>query len=131
MSLFEWVGDLLRPKRTGRVEIGESKSTGSPLVVSLCFLVSLAILGAIFVYLPFDGLLLFGITMAYLLIAYFVLPEPDYGNMGWFGGLMDNPFRISDDLNRFLFFLRVLLIPGRFMARSIVNFFVMLSRIGG
>ncbi len=85
----------------------------------------------VFVFLPFDGLLLFGITRAYLLIAYFVLPEPDYGNMGWFGGLMDNPFRISDDLNRFLFFLRVLLIPGRFMARSIVNFFVMLSRIGG
>ena len=56
--------------------------------------------------------------------SYFLHPEPDYSNLGWFGGLIDNPFRYSDDLNRGLAFLFTFLWPGRFVANALINFFL-------
>ena len=35
---------------------------------------------------------------------------------------MDNPFRITDDLNRFLLFLKIALIPGRLIGIGLVDF---------
>ncbi|WP_266213722.1 hypothetical protein [Paraliomyxa miuraensis] len=62
-----------------------------------------------------------GILLAYLLVAYFIRPRPDFDNIGWLGGLIDNPFRYSDDINRFLMFLMVVLLPGRFVSDSLVE----------
>jgi len=47
-----------------------------------------------------------------------VRPQPDYSNTGLFG-FIDHPFRWSDDANRFLVFVRVLLFPGRIAAAAI------------
>ncbi|WP_020607015.1 hypothetical protein [Spirosoma spitsbergense] len=46
--------------------------------------------------------------------------KPDYSNMGWFSGLVDNPFRSSDNVNRWLVYLQVFLLPGKLMAYSLV-----------
>lgn len=63
------------------------------------------------------------VEAVYLFIAYFVNPKPDTSNLGWCGGLMDNPFRISDDFNRSLLFFAVILYPGRLLAIGVVDFF--------
>ncbi len=64
-----------------------------------------------------------GIGVAYCLAAYFVRPEADTSNLGWAGGLIDHPFRFSDDINRLLLFLTIILWPGRFVAESLIDVF--------
>ena len=61
-----------------------------------------------------------GLTI-YLGLGYMFRPKPDFENLGWFGGLMDNPFRFSDGLNRFLLSLLVLLLPARFVSTSLAD----------
>ncbi|MFO0914578.1 MAG: hypothetical protein U0795_16590 [Pirellulales bacterium] len=56
-----------------------------------------------------------------LVTAYFVRPVPDYRNLGWFAGMMDNPLRYSDNINRTLLFASVLLVPGRFLVKSVFD----------
>jgi hypothetical protein len=46
-------------------------------------------------------------------------------NLGLLGGAFDHPFRYWDDLNRQLLLLLILLWPGRFIAESIVDTFVL------
>lgn len=62
-----------------------------------------------------------GIGAVYVLLAAIVTVNVDHGDLGWFGGLMDNPFSFSDDINRAKLSLQVLLLPGRLMAWSIVS----------
>ncbi len=62
------------------------------------------------------------LEISYLLIAYFLKPEPDDSNLGWLRGIFDNPFRISDDFNRFLLFLLLALLPGRLVGIGLVDF---------
>lgn len=50
----------------------------------------------------------------YLMVAFFVRPRPDRSNLGLGGGLIDHPFRWSDDKNRALLFLQAILLPGRY-----------------
>ena len=52
-------------------------------------------------------------------IGYWVSPRPNYQNVGFFGGVIDHPFRWSDDYNRTLGVLRILLWPGRFVSVSL------------
>jgi hypothetical protein len=42
-------------------------------------------------------------------------------NLGWLGGLMDDPLHYSDDISRFLLFLLIVLWPGRFLASALVD----------
>jgi hypothetical protein len=67
------------------------------------------------------------VLVIYLLIAYFVKSEPNTGDMGIAGGLIDHPFKYTDDINRSLFWLKIALAPGRFISGSIVNFARMLA----
>lgn len=72
----------------------------------------------IYLVLPWDILsalkFLLGFAV-YLLLSYFIHPCPATRNMGWMGGVMDNPFRFSDDVNRFLLFFQAFLFPGKIM----------------
>src|SRR5262245_30819608 len=54
-----------------------------------------------------------GAAVSYLLLAWLIRPAPDTSNLGWFGGLVDDPFRVTDDWNRLLLWLGLLLLPGR------------------
>jgi hypothetical protein len=128
MSWSEWLGERFNPGEYGSVETGERyRRYPSWTVMIVRFVIAAALLGVAY-YLVFEYLAVpttnsitwaIGITAAYLLLGYYVHPRPDTSNMGWLGGLMDNPFRWSDDVNRCLLFLTLLLWPGRFVAESL------------
>ncbi len=63
-----------------------------------------------------------GAFLIYLIVGYKLDIQPDYDNMGWLGGVFDNPFRYSDDMNRFLIFFKILFYPGYLMAGSFIEF---------
>jgi hypothetical protein len=125
---LEWLGESYSPGPTGGFKLGpEDKPPASRLAIILCLVCSLGLLGleayvvhSVAPALSFAGwLITLAVTVVYLMVGYFVRPEPDTSNLGWCGGLMDNPFRYSDDINRFLLFLQVVLLPGRFIAQSL------------
>lgn len=142
MSLLEWLGESLDPRSWGSVTIGgqDDDDVEGPSVpgVIIRFAIAAGILTGIY-YLLFAYAMpltwrAFGITSAvllvYLLIAYFVHPEPEMDNLGWLGGLMDDPFHCSDDMSRFLLFLLIVLYPGRFVAGGLVGMLRLLLRRG-
>jgi len=57
----------------------------------------------------------------YLGLGYSVHPEPDVSNLGWLGGLVNDPIHYTDNVNRQLLTLLVVLLPGRFLAESLVD----------
>ena len=136
MGLWEWMGESLDPGSFGSVELGGRNRQRTPWwVVLVCFGLAVLLLG-LWIYLVLgywrfrDPLSLIFITLgtiAYLFLGYFCHPNPDTSNMGWMGGLFDNPFRFSDDMNRFWIFLILILYPGRFIAESMVDMVFFLS----
>jgi hypothetical protein len=68
-----------------------------------------------------DWAICVGINLAYVLVAVVVTVNPDHRNMGLFGGLVDNPLSFSDDLNRLMFAVQLLLMPGKLAAWSIAS----------
>lgn len=62
-----------------------------------------------------------GILLIYIGVAFFCRPECNGDNMGWFGGMANDPFQYSDNINRFLFQLHMLLGPGRFAAETMLD----------
>ena len=57
----------------------------------------------------------------YIIAGLNVHPSPDTSNLGWAGGLFNDPFRISDDINRSLLLFAVFLAPGRFAGEAIAD----------
>ena len=68
------------------------------------------------------------ILFIYCLISYKVIPQSDTSNIGLLGGLIDHPFRYSDDINRFLILLSILLYPGRFIATTLILFIILFMK---
>lgn len=108
-----------------------------PFWVLLGFIVALVALGIPFYLANFptqwqeNWILYAGIgigEMIYLMVAFLIQPEPDTSDMGWFGGLINNPFRITDNFNRFLLFLKIMLLPGRLIAQAILNFMALVQQ---
>ncbi len=62
-----------------------------------------------------------GAMCVYTGIAFFFRPEPNTDNMGWGGGLGNDPFQSSDNVNRFLWKLSCFLGPGRFTAETFLD----------
>lgn len=61
------------------------------------------------------------VVAVYILICWtFNPPEVDRHNMGWFGGLVDNPFSFTDDINRSKFMILLLMIPGRIIVMTVM-----------
>lgn len=136
MSLFEWIGESINPGSTGTFGIGGRDRAPRPRwAIILCLVITLAMLGGWF-YLLWQ---VFGLrsmrplgyaglgTLAYLVISYLVRPEPDLENLGWLGGLIDHPFRFSDDINRGMLLLAALLLPGQFIAEALLDGFFLLG----
>ncbi len=59
--------------------------------------------------------------VAYVGLAFVLCPRPDMEELGWFGGLIDNPFSHEDDLNRFLLALLIFLLPGKVVCYGIAE----------
>lgn len=131
--LIEWLGERINPGPVGQIVEHENERSRTRLSAILTGLLALfvALLPLYFVYryghsdrgLWAEVFFIFSIEILYLGIAYVFKPEPDRSNLGWFGGCIDNPFRISDDFNRSLMFLSVLLLPGRLVSIGIVDFY--------
>ena len=139
MSLFEWLWEGANPGPIGGVEVGgQDRSDRSRAMVIVSFLIASAGLGgwvylvlAVFEVRSAAGLAGIGIaTLAYLVLGYFVHPKADMSNVGWAGGLMDNPFRYSDDLNRLLLTVMIVLLPGRFIAEAMVDMVRLVKNAG-
>jgi len=130
MSLFEWLGESFNPGSVGGVTSHDNDRSRTRLGAICTGVVALGLCSLpFFVGVGRNGLSLerVGITLAvesiYIALAYYLKPEPDMENIGWLGGLMDHPFRYSDDVNRFLLFVAVVLFPGRLIGIGLVDFF--------
>lgn len=130
MSLFEWIGERFNPGPVGTVK-PENNNAWQPKNKAVTWILTLLGLGLfgffVWAILQWDRRWLgFLLLPVYLLLARLLSPKPDYRNMGWFGGLVDHPFRFSDDLNRWLLFFALLLLPGKlilFAAQTLGNTF--------
>src|SRR5438552_3692933 len=72
-----------------------------------------------------------GGMMIYTGIAFFVRPEANTDNLGWGGGMMNDPFQCSDNVNRFLWRAHCALGPGRFTAETFLDMCVLLRLVKG
>lgn len=127
MGLIEIIGELISPGKVGTVDINKGKKEKHIGRLIVNTVLSLAIVSFIY-YLIFktsfhlkDSLLFTAVLAVYSSISYFISPKPDYSNVGWFGGFFDNPFKISDDINRMLFFSMIILMPGRLISTTVVS----------
>lgn len=133
MSFFEWWAERRNPGPQGRMEVHGDGEIGAIVLpwtlLRFGFTLLLAVAvptAAIFADTPVDpvrGVLAFAGFVVYLLAGYFLRPKPDMTNLGYGGGLIDNPFRISDDRNRSLLWLAFALTPGYLLARPVVELF--------
>ena len=72
-------------------------------------------------YSPETLVIRMGLTLLYFIVCFFVHPKPFAANKGWFFGMMNHPFRYSDNINRLLASLKITLLPGRFISESMVD----------
>lgn len=132
MGILEIIGELINPGPVGKVDLNDNDYDIRQKLIPIRFIISLIIIGIIeylFVFqkdylnnfselLKVNAFLIF-----YLLIASIIRVRPDYDNLGWVPFLINNPFRFSDNINRFLVTLNLLFTPGKFISKSIVGFF--------
>ena len=64
----------------------------------------------------------------YLLTAYIFRPKPDMNNLGYLGGFINKPFDYSDDINRFLLFLKIILYPGVLISETIKDIYFYIKK---
>lgn len=111
-------------RRVGRIEIGRSNEISTRGETIGHFVASVVLLGVLIgvaawllwpVLLPlFVGL---GAFAVYCAISYFIRVHPNHDHVReQFGD-----FRLSDDINRYLIVLVILLVPGRFFSVGIVD----------
>lgn len=128
MSLFEWLGESFKPGPVGDVDAGHQPLFTNEIKKGWAIFFMIIGLGVFgfFLWLVFNsGKVLWSLAFfaAYLLLSYFITPRPDSSNMGWFGGLINNPFRISDDANRLLVFFYLFLLPGKLVVFALQTFY--------
>jgi len=137
MSIFEWFFERNNPGPTGSIETYHHKLYWPRIWIIIAGLTALfAVL--FFIYaVPFHRFEGFEsksaylgsfFTLCYLVASYYIYVKPDYKNMG-FLGFIDNPFRYTDDINRFMLFFQLFLLPGKILTIPIVNLFSLLSKL--
>lgn len=136
MSLYEYWYEQYDPQPVGSVDVNtEHVAQTNPTVVFFKLFAATLITAGMF-WLPYHFLPLqgwhsvavsAGIVLLYIGIAFFFIPHPNSDNLGWMGGIMDDPFHYSDDWNRSLLFWRGALGPGRFVAGTILDVAVLLG----
>lgn len=132
MSFLEWFLKPANPGPVGSLEVNspepDDDEPPKKWLIWLAIIAGLILVGIGLCWTFYDFLYTTGWHISlklcalglYMLISHSVTARPDYTNVGWLGGLMDNPFRISDDYNRLLIYLQALLLPGKLMAYSLI-----------
>jgi hypothetical protein len=128
---YEIVGERVDPQGVGNVRLNTFYETrkkplgwvllkllgvAAMVTVGYAVLVPLLPLSLIHSILVASGLMLI-----YVGLAFFIRPEPDGENMGFLGGLFNDPTHYSDNLNRLLWKAHCLLGPGRFISETILD----------
>jgi hypothetical protein len=68
------------------------------------------------------------VLAAYIgICGFFQPPDVDWNDMGWFGGLVNNPFSYSDDINRLKFWFFLLMIPGKIIVATMTATYRLIS----
>ena len=142
MSLFEWFFESANPGQVGKVEINpnDPNDDGKPpkkwliyIVVVIGLLLTSLCLYWVFRNPSYDGVYTILIKLSclalYVTTSQFIAVTPENKNIGWLGGLIDNPFRISDDFNRWLLFLQVFLLPGKLIAYSLAISWILIHHL--
>ena len=123
MSLFEYFGDN-NSDDIGTIEKAEHKKEISltPSVITKG-LIGITLFGLIEWGINLSGypFILNIPLLIYLIIAYNVNPKPRMDKLGMLGGLIDHPFKYTDDINRTMLFLKIVLFPGRIIGTPIVE----------
>lgn len=128
--MFEYLGEQIDPKEVGDVDVnGQYEVQKRPAIVIFKFAVVVVLLAAavwaLSLVLPHASwqapVLAVGLVLIYVGVAFFVRPKANMENMGWGGGLIDDPFHYSDDMNRGLHSLHFVLLPGRFVAGTLID----------
>lgn len=133
MSLIEWLFESANPGPVGKLEVNQKEPDDGgkrpkKWLIYLLTLIGLLLAGVGFYWVlytrPHDsaGTIIVRLCCFALYVgtSHWVSPKPESTNMGWAGGLIDNPFRISDDYNRLLLLSQVLLLPGKFIAFGLI-----------
>ncbi|HEX5102241.1 MAG TPA: hypothetical protein VFV87_00415 [Pirellulaceae bacterium] len=139
-SYSEWHGQSSLLHKSGTVEFNTSYVTRcKPLWLACLKLLGVAVMVAVGYGLLVPGLMHLqfsawqaaaiasGLMMIYMGVAFFVRPEANTDNLGWGGGLANDPFQYSDNVNRFLWQAHCLLGPGRFTAETVLDFCVLVG----
>ncbi len=128
MGLFEILFEHRNPGEVGGIEKNNRRPDPvDPVILVIKLIISAFITGFVFWatmngYYSLSRTVTFIVIVSiYCLVSYIIVPRPAESNLGWLGGLFDNPFRYSDDINRMLLFMRVILLPGRFIATTLVQ----------
>ena len=141
-SLTELRGQSSLDKH-GSIELSTSYTTARKpawlVLLKLAVLAGLAAIGSAIVapllmhWLPAwkAALVTIGVLLIYIGAAFFVRPNFNADNMGWFGGTANDPFQYSDNVNRFLFQLHMFLGPGRFAAETMLDLCMLLGLARG
>lgn len=72
-----------------------------------------------------------GAILIYAGLAFFLRPEPCEENLGFSGGMYDDPYKYSDNINRSLLSMHCYLGPGRYAAETLLDACVLLGLAGG
>ena len=130
-SWYEIAGERANPKEVGHVRLNtfyETRKKPLWLVLSkLVGLTAMVLVGFIlivpYIPLPFwqSVAVAGGLMLIYVGIAFFIRPEPNGNNMGFLGGIMNDPTHYSDNINRALWSAHCFLGPGRFVAETLLD----------
>lgn len=128
MGLLEFLFERKNPGNVGRIHKNNKPTMYMKLpILIIRLIVTVIIVYGLFYITVFNNINLTNIAkflfflFIYCFISYKVAVQPDTSNVGWLGGLIDNPFRYTDDLNRMLVVLFVLLYPGRFISTTVIQ----------
>lgn len=130
MSFYEYWCEQYDPQPIGSVELNTEHVAQRSEWVVFFKLIAATLMAAGLFWVPFHFLPLTGwhsvvvaagIALIYVGLAFFFVPEANTDNLGWMGGMVDDPFHISDDWNRSLMFYNAVLGPGRFIAGTILD----------
>jgi hypothetical protein len=128
MSLLENLEEQLEPGPVGDFEMGPPRHEPRPRrqvvgrgIVGLGMVAAPLVLASLATPFSIGTVTWVAVVLElYLAAAYYVRPRPAHFDPGW-RGVLDNPFRFTDDLNWMLWFMGVLLSPGRFASTAIVD----------
>jgi hypothetical protein len=136
MGLFEIIGERRNPGPIGKIDFSDKYNSIQKKHITIRFIFSLIIIGIIEYLLIYEtgwrnkmtNLLISNIVLLiYLVISLFINIRPNFNNTGMRSFLFDNPFRYSDDINRYLILLKVIFEPGKFISKSIVGYIISLK----